>query len=105
MFICTQLYIRIYTHGFAHPRHCLPGDGSTTWKPTIGVFYPHKLPKIVKSVTKRTPTQEQFTTNHFGAVAWALLGGLECPKDTRSIQKHKNKTGTARNGRSTGTPF
>ena len=43
-------------------------------------FAPHRPPKIIKMVTKRTPIQEQFMTNQSLGESWCLLGELQGPK-------------------------
>ena len=52
---------------------------------------PHKPPKIIKMVAKRTPIQEQFTTNQSWGVSWGLLGELQGPKSSQNTQKKSQK--------------
>ena len=52
---------------------------------------PHKPPKVVKMVTKRTPIHEQFTTNQFWGASRGLLGKLQGPKK-HQIQKVPKKS-------------
>ena len=52
---------------------------------------PHKPPQIIKMVTKRSPIQEQFTTNQSWGVSWGLLGELQGPKRHQMPKSIKQK--------------
>ena len=53
-------------------------------------FAPHRLPHIIKIVTKLTNIQEQFMTNQCLGELWCLLGELQGPK-RHQILKSKKK--------------